>query len=178
MRRAFEPVKLIVRREGGRITVTGCNDTAGDVRFTAAAGWFPLDGTEPRTHEIAVELPAHSRSVVFETALAGGDTDGEVWAVKPDDGAVKPAVLRLKPFRELRMPEPVFDCSFIPEAGECPAWRITARTYCHGVHFEPERGAPEDAYFDLLPGETRIIRVEGLSGDDLRNTTVRAVGRG
>ena len=37
---------------------------------------------------------------------------------------------------------------------------MSAERYAHAVHFDLPRGAlPSDNYFDLLPGESRTVRI-------------------
>ena len=54
---------------------------------------------------------------------------------------------------------------------------MSAQAYAHAVHLSVPAGAlPSDSYFDLLPGETREVRI--LSDEPLDETDREPVGGG
>ncbi|HOU10819.1 MAG TPA: beta-mannosidase [Clostridiales bacterium] len=175
VKRAFEPVKLILRKNGDQAAVTGCNDTAEEITFRAQAGWFPLDGSARRTEEVAIVIPAFFRGVVLELPVAEGDARKEVWALKPDGETVRPAVLRQNSFKGLDLPESKINAEMVGADAGGVLVRVSADNYCHGVHFGLENAVPEDEYFDLLPGESRTVRIEGLAADEFEGMTIKTV---
>jgi beta-mannosidase len=175
VKRAFEPVKLILRKNGGSVAVTGCNDTALEVTFSASAGWVPPDGTAPRVDKVSITIPAFFRGVVLELPITEGDADKELWAVKPDDEAVRSAILRQKTMKGLALPAGKLKAELVTADVDGILVRISAENFCHGVHFNPDKGIPEDEYFDLLPGESRAIRIEDLTADEFTKTVIKTV---
>lgn len=165
VKRAFAPVRLIVRKDGGEAVVTLCNDTSAAIRFQADAGWFPLDGRNPRTLRVSVELPAHSRGVVSRLPLAGGDTAGEIWAVRPDEGCgILPSCLRLACRKDMRLPGGRVHTEKAIDDGEDLLITVSSDCFAHAVHFIPGSARASDAYFDLLPRERRTVRIAGMAG--------------
>jgi len=175
VKRAFEPVKLILRKNGGHVTVTGCNDTAKEVTFSASAGWFPLDGSAFRIEKVSITIPAFFRGVVLELPLTKGDAGKEVWAVKPEDKAVRSTILRQNTMKDLALPGSKLKIDLVGSDADGAVIRVSAENFCHGVHFNLDKGIPEDEYFDLLPGESRTIRIEGVTTDEVKNLCVKSV---
>ena len=175
VKRAFEPLKLILRKNGGSVAVTGCNDTVNEVTFSASAGWFPPDGTAPRVEIITVTIPAFFRGVVLELPITEGDADKELWAVKPDDEAVRSAILRQNTMKALALPAGKLKTGLVTADADGILVCISAENFCHGVHFNLNMGIPEDEYFDLLPGESRTIRIEGITADEFMPSVIKTV---
>ena len=165
MKRAFAPVRLIVRNDGGEAAVTLCNDTPAAIFFHADAGWFPLDGKNPRTQRLTMELAAHSRAVVARLPLAGGDVAGELWAVRPEEGCgILPASLRLACWKDMRLPGGRVQKEKVIHDGEDLLITVTSDCFAHAVHFSAGSAQVSDDYFDLLPGERRTVRIAGMAG--------------
>jgi len=175
VKRAFEPVKLILRKNGENVAVTGCNDTAKDITFSASVGWYPLDGSLPRVEKVAITIPAFFRGVVLEMPLTAGDACKEVWAVKPDDETVRSVVLRQKVTKDLALQEGKLNAELLNADEDGVLIRVSAENFCHGVHFNLENGIPEDEYFDLLPGERRTIRIAGLTAGEFSKVKIESV---
>jgi len=175
VKRAFEPVKLILHKNGGNAAVTGCNDTANEITFSASAGWYPLDGTAPRVEKVTVAIPAFSRGIVLQQPVTEGNACKEVWAVKPDDETVRSAVLRQKVTKELALQAGKLHTELIGSDTAGVFIRVSAENFCHGLHFGLEKGIPDDEYFDLLPGESRTIRIEGFTADEFKKLIVKSV---
>ena len=175
VKRAFEPVKLIVRKNTDTVAATGCNDTADEITFNASAGWFPLDGSAPRAAEVSITIPAFFRGVVLELKLTPGDAAKEVWAIQPDSEVVRPAILRQNTIKGLALPQSKINAEIVSADAGGASVRISAENYCHGVHFGLENAVPDDEYFDLLPGESRTVRIEGLPAGGLENIVPKTV---
>lgn len=175
VKRAFEPIKLILRKDGDKVLITGCNDTANEISFSAQAGWVPLDGATARVEKVAITIPAFFRGVVLEMPLTKGDACKEVWAVKPEDEAVRSVILRQNVTKDLILPEGKLKADLIKEVQDGVLIRISAENFCHAVHFNLDKGIPEDEYFDLLPGESRTIYIQGLKADEVKAIRLEAV---
>ncbi len=83
VKRAFAPIKLIMRECDGRVQVMGCNDTAQDVSFDAEIGYLPFDGNAHDTQIIHIDIPARTRRYVYECALPDQDYTSGVLAITP-----------------------------------------------------------------------------------------------
>lgn len=164
VRRAFEPVRLVLRSSNGEAVIHGCNDTDRDVSIEADAGWFPMDGTAARTQRISLALPARGRGTALRLPLGAGNPQTELWAVRPAAGEPCPALLRLRPVRELALPESGLAILKAEASGSDLAVTVRAARYAHAVHFGPGYLSASDQYFDLLPGESRTVRILGMAG--------------
>lgn len=182
VKRAFSPVKLILREEGGIIKAAGINDTAADVVFKLKYGYISFDGEKEESHEIEVILEAHSRKNILEFEKGGHDlSKGCYFAalVNGKDGGsgVLPAILRSGVFRNLDVPAANLEIvDFKSSAGKVK-FTVKSNVYAHAVHFNLDDSIRlSDEYFDLLPGESREIEVLNESADifaqDLRPVCV------
>jgi beta-mannosidase len=177
VRRAFAPVRLIVRAEGKRLNVTLANDSAAKYAGVLEYGVLALDGSSSRLREKRISVPALERKVVASFDLTDDDPTRVLWMARmQEDPAVWPALYRAVDQRRLHMPQPRLKAKMV-RAGKA-GWRVRVNSdvYAHAVHLELPAGAlPSDDYFDLLPGERRDIFVayEGaLSDADVHVTSV------
>ena len=161
VKRAFEPVKLILRREGDVIRLIAINETSEAITETLEYGWSRFDGTEKSTQTHELVLPPYSRIVALEWKTDEAvDVRDAFYYVKPTSGTdrMKPATLRTHPYRELRMPDARLTISNIRTKEDCTHFTVTSDTYAHGVYFGlADHLRLSDEYFDLLPGEQRDI---------------------
>jgi beta-mannosidase len=92
VKRAFEPVKLIVRERDGLVSITGCNDTGVDISFTARVGYISFDGKIDKTNSVCITIPKRSRvGVLNGVPLPAEDYKRGVFAVMVDDAVAAPA---------------------------------------------------------------------------------------
>lgn len=167
VKRAFAPVKLILRAEGGRIRVTGINETAGDLALPVEYGYTGFDGGNRDVRETALALPAASRGTVLEFQKEGQDERLGLFFVRPLDpsAGVSPALLRSGPFRELKVPPARLTLSGFRMQQGGATFIVSSDVFAHAVHFAgAEELAFSDNYFDLLPGESRTICLEEVPG--------------
>lgn len=169
VRRAFAPVKLIMREQDGVITVVGCNDTATAVSFDLRYGYTRFDGKEDHAQMVPLTLPAYSRDIVVVFDKEGNDPAAGTWYAAPVKAAastdttacpdIYPALLR--PFDSKVTVTPKAQLSF-RETDAGIFIRITAETYCRCAYLDtPAEARLSDNYFSLLPGEIREIQVDG-----------------
>ncbi len=218
VRRAFAPVKLIVRKgmeaDGNTHVVIGINETPEDVHATVESGFCRFDGQSGKLSEREILIPARSRSILFtfeadssdkldftsdgaeftteiadtKTASANGSAgfSGLVTglavvrpisqhAASPENGSVVPmknpsivsppllpATESSGDFRNWRLPPATLSIREWERNGDLPGFTVQSDTYAHAVHFNlDERVLLSDEYFDLLPGESRRVHVEG-----------------
>jgi beta-mannosidase len=177
VRRALSPLKFILREVGGRIQVVGINETPHSLSLTIEYGFVEFDGAGKSTERASVLLPAQSRQVIheFDRCDANGITGVHfVMPTQPVEGLL-PATLRLHPYRDLLMPLAVPKAFDFREDTTGLHFKVTSRTFAHGVRFRCNDGAlPSDAYFDLLPGEVRNISIAGYSSEPVGTQATKA----
>jgi beta-mannosidase len=164
VRRAFRPRKLVLRERGGKVEVTGINDTPADFSFEAEYGRVALDGSGGATKKASLMLPAHSRRVVlrFDVSRADPTTGVDFVRPLPAGEALLPATLRRVHLRELALGDPGLEATKPARASGHTSFTVRARAFAHAVHFGlPDDVRLSDEYFDLLPGEARTITFEG-----------------
>ncbi|MBB6670757.1 beta-mannosidase [Cohnella nanjingensis] len=165
VKRAFAPVKLILRQNGDRVKVVGINETPETIRFGAEAGYVPFDGKPGHTESVQFEMPPFSRSTLFAFSKDGHEERLGVYAVRPigSSVAVQPAILRSDAYRNLRTGEAKLTVSAIELQGDEAHFTVSTDTFAHAVHFDlDDHVRLSDEYFDLLPGEKRKVTVYGV----------------
>ncbi len=162
VRRALAHVKLTLRRKDGRVVLAGANDTPEELEIPARAGYLSFDGKTDETVPMTFRLPARSRTVLAVFELPERDYDTGGFAVIPESGPAAPELLRLRDFRQLRIPEPSFDAEVRDEGADLVC-TFRSPVYCHAVHMSEEMDC-SDNYFDLLPGEVKTVRIRGAAG--------------
>ena len=165
--RAFMPRRLILRERGGSVEVTGINDSPADFTCRAEYGGIRLDGTGAAVKETAIALPAHSRSVVLRFEKTKGDPREGIDFIRPLDAGeiILPATLRRIELRQLKLVDPVLAANSVARSSGRVELTVRAKAFAHAVHFGlGDNGEASDEYFDLLPGESRKIVVNGRTG--------------
>jgi len=162
-KRAFEPLKLIIRAKNGRAEVVGINESNEDTTLDLEYGFIGLDGLFGIKENKPVTLPCRSRGVMCEFPAAGQDVTRGMFYARPDRADIRPATLRILPMRELILPAPRFAAEFSDD-GKDLRILIQAQTYIHGLHFYCGELLPSDSYFDMLPGERREVIIKGGAG--------------
>lgn len=153
VRRAFNPVTVVVSSDAETVTVHGVNDTPEirtcEVRFGifALAGGMKLDRTLP------AELPANASTVLAEFPLsvwqeAGLKTHGCFAMLIDETGCSAWHRLFLERFKDLEFASPAVRIS---RDGEYAV--LESDVFVWGVCLDPEGELPlADDCFDLLPG--------------------------
>ncbi|RAP73588.1 beta-mannosidase [Paenibacillus montanisoli] len=178
VRRAFAPVKLILREQAGMVEVTAINETDAPIAETLECGFLSFDGHERRTERIDLVIPARSRGVLHR--FAKESRSGGVFAAIPcgtgGTPILQPAILRPGDTRTLGLPDAKISILSVAADGEDLLVTLTSQTFAHAVHFSlPDDLRLSDHYFDLLPGETRTITIYGGATLELAGLTVRAI---
>lgn len=163
VRRAFAPVKLILREQDGILWLTGCNDTGTDFSFTVNYGYRRFDGGEDAHQAARIELPAYSRVTVLAFEKGNRDPSLGLWYAAPEgvlqSMQIQPALLR--PF-DVKIATPSKASVEFTKSDTGFKAIVTAQTYCHLAYFEaPCNVLFSDNYFTLLPGEKREVVIEG-----------------
>jgi beta-mannosidase len=160
-RRAFAPIRLIMRAAGNKIRVIAANDTPKNNKLELECGYIALDGTRSELKRFKAEAAALERTECCVFAKGQHDPANGLWIARClNNTNVEPAVFRAVDFRRLRTTDPELFCVVTrEERTECTV-KVSAKTYAHAVHFTlPDYALPEDDFFDLLPGQTKKIRI-------------------
>ena len=179
VRRAYAPLRLILRADDDTVRVVLANDTAEQADFELEVGYVSLDGTEEHLRCVAAAAPPLSRTDLCTFPRGTHDPAAGLWVARarnrPD---ISPAHLRVLDYRQLRVCNPGLFSETTPnDDGTCTV-RVRSRAYAHAVRILlPDRALPSDNYFDLLPGEEREVRVAGgesLSPQEISVTCLNA----
>lgn len=162
VRRALAPVRLILRpgKSAGEIVVTAANDSMKAASFTLERGFVGFDTSVfSDVEKVKVSVPPACRMELGTLKMGGRDPKSGVWYVRAlDCPAILPATFRAADFRQLQVGRMLVEA----EAVDSSTVEVRAKTYIHAAHLELPAGCvPEDDYLDLLPGETRRIKVSG-----------------
>jgi len=165
VRRAFEPQKLILRTDQGKVNCVGVNESDQEVSVELEFGVVTLDGTSRRTERRQVHLAPRCRSVLFSFPLPAYDPKRELVFVAPTEpqSPLRPATLRGAEFRTLSLCEPIIKVRPLAAEGDSARFEVTSNCWAHAVHFNLPSGAvADDEWFDLLPGEKRVVSISGF----------------
>lgn len=165
VRRAFAPVRIVLRAEGDLVRVIGCNDTDQVMVVPAECGYVSFDGRSRQLNPTSLSLPPRSRTRIHEFCKAGHDTRRGLCCLIPTGGdpGILPASLQLHPFRELQRTPPLIHCNCGPLSDGTLACEVSCETHAHLVHLVFPAGCElSDDYFDLLPGERRVLRISNV----------------
>lgn len=166
VKRAFAPVKFIMREIDGIVRVMGINEKPEVVDINVEYGYASFDGKERKTKNCTINLKPYSRQTVLEFEKGRHDFKKGTCFIKPvnDTESVLPAILRSGVFKELSIPEAVLKVHDFVIDGCNARFRVSSDVYAHAVHFNlDDRILLSDEYFDLLPGETREVVVYGVN---------------
>jgi beta-mannosidase len=173
VRRAYAPLRLIVRRDGENLCVVCANGTPESHTFEIDYGYVSLDGARVEVQTVKADVPALERAQLCTFKPGDWDARQGLWiarAVGRTD--IAPAIYRAVDFRQLETTDPGLSVQVVSSDGKQCVLGVTADGYAHAVHLElPEGAYPADDYFDLLPGEAREIAI--LSPEMLDPAAIR-----
>lgn len=185
VRRAFAPQRLILRRDSDQVVVVACNDTPQDINCRLLLGWTSFDGLERKTTTQDVVLPPFSRGEAVRFDVCGDMQTGIhfAWpqpvADRRDaaDGLLdlQPGLLSWGEYRQLGLGQPQVSITAEEDCGADRLVTVHAETFAHGVYLDTGADVElSDNYFDLLPGESRTVRITGAAGRhfDLKTVVV------
>jgi beta-mannosidase len=171
VRRACQPVKVIVRRRGDRLVTRMVNDTLQPVDGEVEYGWWRLDGTQRSVQTRPVAVPADGMlEIASESVPSPKDRDPGKWlyaaVFRKDGAAVDQSIWLLEPYRKLSVPAGKISVTAVP--GNC--LEISSPVFAHGVHTEDHgREVISDNWLDLLPGVPVRVRLSpGVKPESVR----------
>jgi len=161
VKRAFAPVKFILRFENGTINVVGINDGPSEKVINVEYGYVSFDGTVQNVKETILTLGAHSREKVMCFSKGNFDeTQGVYYLKAVEDKEVPLAVLRTGTYREMNMPMTHVCVQKAERRGSTVFLTVASTGFAHAVHFDlPDNIRLSDEYFDMLPGDSRTIEI-------------------
>ncbi len=177
VRRAFAPVRLILRETDGVVRITLANDTREPVKGAVVFGRTSLDGRNTKFREKAFQAGPMARTVIATFKRDQADPAANLWVARVKGSRdILPAILRSTDFRNLAMPKPKLSLK-VEKAGK-GQWkvRVASDVYAHAVHLGlPKNAASDEDYFDLLPGESREVLVRCAGTLSAKNVTLTSV---
>ena len=161
VRRAFAPVRMILRSKGDKIACILANDTAETVSQKIEYGYIRLDGQYKDFKTVQINAEPLTRTLVCAFGRGNHDPTVGLWVTRAIEPSIfRPAIYRAVDYRDLQITKPGLAYTLIHSAGQLFTLKISAQAYAHAVHVKlPENTIPSDNYFDLLPGETREIQI-------------------
>ena len=178
VRRALAHVKFVIRRTGEKYKIMLINDTASEAALQAEYGYVSFDGLIKDIKPAEFTMSAFSVGAVLEVDCGNYDNCD-----------MSKGIFYVKPAAD--MPTAVYMAGTPRQMGICPfcagnenisgirgrggkyEFTVSSDTFRHAVHFDlPDDILLSDEYFDLLPGETRVITARShsreLSADDFQ----------
>jgi beta-mannosidase len=174
VKRAFAPRKLILRQSGNLVTVYGVNDTSSTIEFALEYGYVNFDGTGALTAQTTIELKAATTGKVLSFEAPDMSANTGICFVRPaatansprSSALPEPATLRSDVFRAHKLEKPFLMVSDVTQTDAGYRFTVATDVFAHAVHFGLGDDARySDAYFDLLPGESRTVEVCNVSGE-------------
>jgi len=176
VRRAFQPISVVVAGDEGQVTVYGVNDTPHDWSGELHYGLFMLDGQPPAgqaafgvrpvDERIAVTLPANSSTALAATPLSVWQSldlarTGAFARLEQQQTLIAQHRLFLKRFNELRFVEPHIHLSLQHEV-----LTLTSDAFAWGVSLDVDgERALVDNCIDLLPGCPYSMKWPAILGE-------------
>ncbi len=177
VKRAFAPVRLILREKKGSIQVTMANDTQKPLKGVVEFGRMSFDGKNKKLAGKPFTCPAGERKCIATFKRDKADPTSNLWIARVKNNAdILPAIFRATDFRQLKMIKPSLTAK-VSKLGK-GQWKVTVASdvFAHAVCLNLPQGAvPEDNYFDLLPGQERVVSVAyagTLTNQDVKISSV------
>ena len=178
VRRAYAPLRLILRPAGqGGVHIVLANDTRESLSFDAEFGYLSLDGQFSDLSTARVASAPLSRTSLCTFERGSHDPIRGLWIARAlDHEDVDPGILYAVEHHRLQTGDPGLSLTVSQLGPQRAVVRITAQAYAHAVHLHlPDGALPDDDYFDLLPGATRLVRVTCPAPIDAHAVTVTSV---
>ena len=165
VRRAFSPLRLILRQKEKEMVLTGCNDRGEEENLDVQIGWISFaDGAEEACR-VRATLPPYSRTVLHTFPAGDRDLLTGAFFARANRADVAPAVWKNNDIRGLHLLEQMAEIVRESDDGSDLLVQIHARTYCCCVYLEVNpKYDPEDNYFEMLPNSDKNVRVHGAAG--------------
>ena len=162
VRRACQPVKVIVRQRGGQLVTRIVNDTLRPVDGVVEFGWWRLDGTQRHVQSRSVAVAADGMvEAASEKVLPPAERDPSQWlyaaVLRGKDGrALDQSIWTLAPYRKMALSAPQIK---VTPTGT-GFLGVSSPVFVHAVHTEDHgHEVISDNWFDVLPGVPVCVRL-------------------
>ena len=177
VKKLYKPVMLSAFHNEGRLEVYGVSDFLEDKEGTLSLEIVDFDGKSIWKQDEEIALAANTSSKLFEwnyTHLLNSlDSTQSVLKMtfKAGDEELANNLYYFAKPKDQKLPTPELKIELVENDGK-PALEISTDKLARDIYFNfPDKEAHfSDNYFDLLPGEKRVITIDGASGlskDDL-----------
>lgn len=157
LKRAFAPVRMILRNAEGELILTVINETGKELRKDILYGGMSFDGMRKTEKKLSVTLEAHQRvRLKLDTDLNTG-TDFRYACT--GDGSIE-ACTDLRPYyRRYRLPAAGAEILSEETSGDTLKIVVKSQNYVPCVYLTARDPVWKfsDNYFTMLPGETRTV---------------------
>ena len=171
VRRTFQPLRLVLRPAGSAaIRVIAANDLPEQQDFELEYGYIRLDGRAGDVRRERVSVPGLARVEVIKIERGDQPAEEGLWYARVVGLETQASLFRALDFRQLRKPAAEVTWSVqLTQGGALVS--LSSEVYAHAVELRlPDGARPDDNFIDLLPGESRVLRVraEGLKEADVQ----------
>jgi beta-mannosidase len=175
VKRAFSPIKFILREVNGLVHVVGINDGLLNKQVAVEYGYISFNGEIRDVKKVVLSLIPNSRESILTFKNSGFDDKKGVYFVRPVDNENIPlALLRTATFRQLEIPPVKLTVVALEHLGDKVYLTVKSSSFAHAVHFKlPDEINLSDEYFDMLPEESKRITIYDVP-DNLDITTIKA----
>lgn len=172
VKRAFAHKKVTMREVDGQVILQGLNDTPDEVVVNGRFGYVSFDGTLDETRKVSFVLPAHFRGRLHTEKMEKRDYTKGSYMFYAEDSDIDNIWLRMDDNRNMSYDSVKVEVMSSEDEGENQKLTVRADGYIHGVYVKGDMDC-SDNYFDLLPGEQKVILVKGAAGMQLEVDAVR-----
>ena len=157
-KRALAHQRIIIRKKQDIYIVYIANDRLEPFISEIEVGYIGVNGDNPVSTTVKVEVPPCSCIVIAEFKDDNFDlTKGIVYAKDLADNGLIPAIFK-SDLLKMQFTNPKLEYKVLSEEEGKIVFSIYTDSFVHGVHFGTEDDILfSDEYFDLLPNETRVI---------------------
>ncbi len=164
-RKAYDAVLVSPRIEGDKVTITVVSDLLHDQAAAMTVRVMDFQGKAITEHPAAITIKANSSAVVFSDEIvhllggAGPETVLLSVGIAVAGKLVADNILYFRPVKDLSLPAPVI-AKQVKAVGKEIVVGLTSKTLVKNLYLrlETHDGAFSDNYFDLLPGQTVLVR--------------------
>lgn len=168
-RRSFAPTALSFEKidSTSRVRLWGVTDELQAKSGIVSLRLIDFKGKELWRDSMVVDIPRNGNQMIFERTerelLGGADARSVVLVAEALVGGVPMRTMHyFVPFKSLRLPKPSFTLELTSVEGTSKVTAtIRAENMLKSVLLEADKlqGRASDAYFDMLPGETRTVEL-------------------
>ncbi len=174
-RESFKPTILSFEAidSSKMVKLWGMTDKLVGQRGDVTLSLLDFNGKELWREKLDINIPRNGNQEVFcrsvDELLKGANAQQVALVAKGEiEGKEVRKIHYFVPFKDLELPKADFEVVYTADDSDEVKVKITAKTLLKNVLFEAEdiQENPSDAYFDMLPGETKEVE---LSFKDKRN---------